>query len=144
MPMRVSISRHPQFFEIEFDQDLPLFPEPNRPKFSSRDDYLCSRALDLDAYASQMATANAGCIPFELPGESRQAYREFLTELVLIPGLVGIFSANRYSLRIHAGRHFDASRIASLVATVVRRWFYPNQEARYTVLGSSGEVIEQT
>lgn len=141
--MRVSISRHPQCFDIEFDQDLPLFPEPNRPRYSSRGDYVFSRDLNLDAYASQMAAANAGVIPVELPGEPRLAYREFLTELVTIPGLVGIFSANRYCLRIHAGRHFETARMASQLAAVIHRWFYPDQDANYTVLDSSGEVVEQ-
>jgi len=140
--MRVSISRHPQCFDIEFDQDLPLFPEPNRPRYTSRGDYIFSRDLNLDAYASQMAAANAGCMPVELPGEPRHAYREFLSELVTIPGLVGIFSTNRYCLRIHAGRHFKPAQIASQLATVIRRWFYPDQEGRYTVLGSSGELVE--
>jgi hypothetical protein len=81
-------------------------------------------------------------MPVELPGEPRHAYREFLSELVTIPGLVGIFSTNRYCLRIHAGRHFKPAQIASQLATVIRRWFYPDQEGRYTVLGSSGELVE--
>jgi len=142
--MKISASRLQPFFDIEFDRDLPLFPEPIRPKFSGRDGYLFSRAQDLDAYATQMATENAGCIPFELPGEPQQAYGEFLTDLVVIPGLIGIISANRYSFRIQAGRHFEASRIASLVADVVRRHFYPEGESQFVVMGISGQVAEQT
>jgi hypothetical protein len=84
MPMKISTSRLQPFFDIEFDQDLPLFPEPIRPRYSGRDGYLFSRALDLNAYATQLAAENAGCLPFELSGDPQQAYREFLTDLVVI------------------------------------------------------------
>ena len=142
--MKISTSRIQPFFDIEFDQDLPLFPEPIRPKYSGRDGYLFSRAQDLDAYATQLVAENAGCIPFELAGDPQQAYREFLTDLVVIPGLIGIISANRYSFKIQAGRHFEASRIASLVADVVRRHFYPGGEPQFVVTGISGQVEAQT
>ena len=142
--MKISTSRLQPFFDIEFDQDLPLFPEPIRPRYSGRDGYLFSRALDLDAYATQLTAENAGCIPFELSGDPQQAYREFLTDLLLIPGLVGIVSANRYSLKIHAGRHFEECRIASRVADVVRRHFYPEGEPQFVVTGISGQIAEPT
>lgn len=142
--MKISTSRFQSFFDVEFDHDLPLFPEPIRPKHSGRDGYLFSRAQNVDSYATQMATENAGCIPFELPGVPQRTYREFLIDLVVIPGLIGILSANRYSVRIQAGRHFDASRIASLVADAVRRHFYPDEEPRFIVLGISGQVVEQS
>ena len=142
--MKISTSRIQPFFDIEFDQDLPLFPEPIRPRYSGRDGYLFSRALDLNAYATQLAAENAGCLPFELSGDPQQAYREFLTDLVVIPGLIGIISANRYSLRIQAGRHFEAIQIASLVADVVHRHFYPEEEPQFVVTGISGQIAEQT
>lgn len=142
--MKIFTSRLQPFFDIEFDHDLPLFPEPIRPRYLGRDGYLFSRALDLDAYATQLAAENAGCTPFELSGDPQQAYREFLIDLLLIPGLIGIVSANRYSLKIHAGRHFEASQIASFVADVVHRHFYPEGEPQFVVFGMSGQVEAQT
>jgi len=136
MPMKIYSKRLRPYIDVEFDCDLPLFPVPNRTKYMSRDGYIFSRSQPLNDYARDMAAQNVGCMPVEIHGEPYQTYREFLNDLLVIPGFVGIVAASRYSMRIEAGRYFDISEIASFLAGVVSRYFYSEEGIQFQISGA--------
>jgi hypothetical protein len=140
MPMKVFSTGFRPFVDVEFDRDLPMFPEPNRARYRSYDGHIFSRTQSVNEYAKDMAARNAGCTPVEMHGEPCQTYREFLNDLLIIPGFVGIVAASRYLVRIEAGRYFNVSKIASLVADVVRRHFYSEAGIQFQIV----EALEDT
>lgn len=141
--MKVFSKKLRPFFDVEFDRDLPMFPEPNRTRYRSYDGHIFSRTQPIKEYAKDMAALNAGCMPVEMHGEACQTYREFLNDLLIIPGFVGIVAASRYSVRIGTGRYFNVSEIASLVADVVRRHFYSEAGIQFQILDALEDTTQR-
>ena len=113
---------------IEFDRDLPAFPvfTNHRTALKIRKS-IFSRNDQLSLTASAMAVENAGNLPFELNTPFRDHYYSFLEELVVIPGFVSVTESNRYSLKLHVGRMFNAETVGIEVASTINRFFYPEE-----------------
>lgn len=128
--MKVMIN-HPQYTNyvmIEFDRDLPAFPVvTDRRAAVNIQRSIFSRNDQLSLTASAMAIKNAGNLPFELNVPFRDHYYSFLEELVVIPGFVSVRESNRYSLELHVGLMFNAETVGIEVASIINRYFYPEE-----------------
>ncbi len=102
-----------------------------RPTFSRkrlRNDPVFTRAdVSLDS-AADMAFENAGLLPVELSRPATEVYRDFLTDLILIDGFVGVRESRRYSLTIQVGRLFVAMEVAHKAVGVIHSTFYPTED----------------
>lgn len=128
--MKVMINHHQytNYVMIEFDRDLPAFPAVTDRRAAVKiQKSIFSRNEQLSLTASAMAIENAGNLPIELNVSFRDHYYSFLEELVVIPGFVSVRESNRYSLKLHVGRMFNAETVGIEVASTINKFFYPEE-----------------
>ena len=129
MKATTTISHNRKIIVIEFDRDIPLFPETTGWTFPNRrqNNHLFDRGRPLDTYACSMAFENQGAIPLEFSRRPYDIYFEFLQDLVCLPGFVAIAAADRYSITIAIGKLFDFRQIVHQVSLLVQQHFYPDE-----------------
>ena len=132
-----------QHADIDFDRELPIFPEPNPPatRFThflfhrGQSNY---RTGSLRHFAVAMWRGNHGFWSVEVDDPRR--YVEFGRDLLLIEGLNGITTASRFTIGITVGRCFDAAEVATAVAGIVHKHFY--RDEALTVSHNGNPVAE--
>ena len=130
MYARVSVSSN-QHTDLDFDRELPIFPEPHR-KFASRfSDLLFDRGQltrrgIMQEFAEVMWRRNRGHWSVEICNTDQ--YLEFAHSLLVVDGLNAIVSATRFTIRIDTGRCFDGCEVATTVARIVHEHFFPTEE----------------
>ena len=118
---------HPNFAEIHFSRELPVFPRHQRHHRLPFPKVMLSRSADLEAAAELLALVNVGkfCVEME---DRRPAFREFLDNIVLLEGVEMIVDAERYTLNVKIGRCFDGESVCRSVARCVHRHFYSSEQ----------------
>ncbi len=121
-----------QHVEIDFDRELPVFPEPSRnlhPRFS---EFLVHRSMltlhrnSLLQFADAMWHRNRGRWSVEISHPAQ--YLEFGRSLLLVDGLNGITAASRFTLHVKIGRCFDGHEVGTAIARTVHEHFFPTEE----------------
>jgi len=130
MYARVSVSSN-QHTDLDFDRELPIFPEPHR-KFASRfsnflfDRGQLTRRGIMQEFTEVMWRRNRGHWSVEICNTDQ--YLEFARSLLVVDGLNAIVSATRFTIRINTGRCFDGCEVATAVARIVHEHFFPTEE----------------
>ena len=144
MYARVSVSSNQQT-DLDFDRELPIFPESNR-RFASRfSDFLfdrgqLTRRAMMQEFAEAMWRRNRGHWSVEVSNADQ--FMEFARSLLLVDGLNAIVSASRFTIRIDTGRCFDGCEVATAVARIVHEHFFPTEElAVSTAPGGHRKVL---
>ena len=121
MHARVSVSSNQQT-DLDFDRELPIFPESNRRMASRFSDFLfdrgqLTRRAIMQEFAEAMWRRNRGHWSVEVCNADQ--FMEFARSLLLVDGLNAIVSASRFTIRIDTGRCFDGCEVATAVARIV-------------------------
>jgi len=132
--MKVVVTKHPYAdqVELQFSHELPVFADSRQlcsPRYSN---WILDRSTVLTEYAEAMVCENAGAFSVELVNPWRH-YLLFVSELIVIPGLVGIAEAHRYSLLLQVGRCFQEQRVARAVAAAICKYFYSAEKLSLSV-----------
>jgi hypothetical protein len=81
----------------------------------------------IEFYCGKLATFNYGRVPFELE-RPLETFRDVLTELSSIPGLVDVTDIDPYTVGIAIGDMFDSGEVASRIARAFQVAFYPDED----------------
>ena len=118
---------HPNFVEIHFSRELPVFPKHRRQFRQPMPKVMLSRSVDLDYISDLLMDLNAGNFCVELDGH-RRAFREFLADLVFLEGVEMIVDVERFTLTVRVGRCFDAGSVCQSIAKCVHQHFYSSEQ----------------
>ncbi len=127
--MKVMLTRDVNRVTIHFSCELPILIPTFQPhEWALPYPWLLSRATSLAGFADRLCRVNAGKFSVELssPGQS---FRDFVEELVVVPGLVQVLDSDRYSLTIETGECFSTATVCQAVADCVTRHFHPTETA---------------
>ena len=130
MYARVSVSSNQQT-DLDFDRELPIFPEPSRKMASRFSDVLFDRGRltrrgIMREFADAMWRRNRGHWAIEIINADQ--FMEFARSLLTVDGLNAIVSASRFTIRMETGRCFDGREVATAVARIVHEHFFPAEE----------------
>ena len=132
MRIRVAELSHNKNVAIDFNHDIPCFPKPpSRRWLLDNHGLLLTRNEYLSTAAYAMAVENVGTLPIEFSDRPQAVYLRFLTDLVCVPGFVGIRYSDRYSLHASVGRLFDPIKVGCEIAALVQQHFYPNETGEF-------------
>ena len=128
MKVRVAELSHNKNVAIDFSHDIPCFPSPPSHRWlHDNAGLLFTRNEYLSIAAAAMACENAGMLPIEFSDRPQAVYLDFLTDLVRVPGFVGIRFSDRYSLHASVGKLFEPTRVGREIAGLLQRHFYPKE-----------------
>lgn len=124
--IRQSIVYYPEWREpvygIHLSEELPL-----PPGLLQRDRRRCSGYLGrhsrLEYYADRLATVNRGKFAVELVSP-RSTYRDFLRDIVFLPGVICIMDWTRYALYLEIARCFDPAAVLRPAGECIHHYFY--------------------
>ena len=130
MHASVSVSSNQQT-DLDFDRELPIFPESNRRMASRFSDFLfdrgqLTRRTIMREFADAMWRRNRGQWSVEICNADQ--FMEFARSLLTVDGLNAIISASRFTIRLQTGRCFDGHEVATAVARIVHEHFFPSEE----------------
>ena len=116
----------PNFVEIHFSRELPVFPKHPKRLRQPMPKVMLSRSVDLDYISDLLTKLNAGNFCVELENH-RRTFREFLADLVFLEGVEMIVDAERFALTVRVGRCFNAENVCRSVAKCVHQHFYSSE-----------------
>lgn len=114
---------------LHFNRDLPVLKTGVSPPW--RNEFqLALRPRNRAELARRLAFLNREHRPFEIVWPTR-TYASFLSDLIVIEGLVEIQNADRYSVTLVIGAMFDPQKVAARFVDCVRDHFYPDEQIEF-------------